>query len=244
MLDPKAKLVFILIAAAGLLAINIAHWQPQEGTTAPPARQPLTMSELRIVPAAPASAPPAIASAPALAAPAPASSPVAADASEPSAGEDEEEDCQLSYYGCPCPEKLSEIPLTAPHGLPLVSANCSTKGGDLFGGFYFKGEATVTGQVVREDNEMFGDTFAFYPNDLLAAGDVNKFAGSPTKFRVSDASEFQAPELSDTDHCWMAEVVVKVRGFHIVSGFTDEASSYLDDFDVVKVGKYHKCKAH
>ncbi len=241
MLNPNAKLAFIAIAAAALLASYVVQWRQAEETmkaAAPPARQPLTMSEIRIVPAAPASAPPATASAPALTA-----SGVAAGEDDQPAGEDEEEDCQLSYYGCPCPVKLSEIPLTAPHGLPLVSANCSTKGGGLFGGFYFKGEATATGQVVRVDNDMFGDTIAFYPNDLLAADDLNKFAGSPTMFRLAHDSEFQAPELSEKDHCWIAEVVVKVRGFHIISGFSDEASGYLDDFDVVKVGKYHKCKA-
>jgi len=153
--------------------------------------------------------------------------------------------CLSDPYGCPCDEKLSELPITAPQGMSLSSVNgCSKTSGNYFlGEFVFKGEATISGEIERKEGDMFGDTIYFRAK---RAGKYTQFAGAIYALKFSGTAEviskFKLPELSDKSRCWVADVVIKVRRLRVVSGDTDEAGNYAEDFDVLKTGEYRKCR--
>lgn len=171
-------------------------------------------------------------------APADAPSPGDVAATEDSPEENSEanaEDCTASPYGCPCPGQLSAIPIAAPKGMKLTGTNgCGMKGEEIYSGsFSFDGEVTLTGTITYEANDML---------DTLYFSGSNK-QGAAFGFRFNEeGSALKAPELSGDDRCWAAPAVIKVTRIEKVVGYTDQVGTWVRGYDLLKLGKYRKCK--
>ncbi|HEU0282254.1 MAG TPA: hypothetical protein VFQ99_00565 [Gallionella sp.] len=190
----------------------------------PPASVPVSMPV--VTPASAASVVTALASAPMEIAAASA----IATSSSPQNTEPEVKECEENWPGCPCPKDLSpilsELNMTPPKGMSMVEGSCTRWHGSVESGiFTFAGAMTVKGAVVYEAGDMF---------------DILSFDG----FRLDEPDNgLNLPQFTPENSCWSAPAEIKVKSYEVIIGGTDQAGTWLRSYEVLKLGKYTKCKS-
>lgn len=147
-------------------------------------------------------------------------------------GNADAENCETSYYGCPCPTGLPEIQrkfhIASPNGMSLVKASCTTKSGAIYNSdFTFAGEMTLKGTVRYAAGETGYNSVTFDGMQFFEGGGI----------------DLNLPPLSDKDDalCWAAPAVLRIRELENVSGGGDRDGRWIKSYDVLKLGKYTKC---
>jgi len=153
------------------------------------------------------------------------------------AAEDTETDhgnCEASYYGCPCPENLSEIQrkfhITPPKGMTLIEASCTTKSGAIYNSYFkFEGDMTLKGTIRSSVDEMGYNPVTF---EGLKFSEIRP--------------DLNLPPLPDKDDtmCLTAPAVIRVRVLEERNGGGDEDGTWIRSYEVLKLGEYKKCKLH
>jgi len=149
--------------------------------------------------------------------------------------------------GCECGKSISKLPITAPKGMSLIAA-CNYKKVEFVGStgrFYFKGKATLSGNVRRKNGSDFRDSILFDANKTVAE---NSFRSAVNTMRVvgdlNTINKFKSPPLSEESPCWASVANITVKLLYVISGYeSDEEGSYPKDLDVLKVGQYSPCQA-
>lgn len=197
------------------------------GSGVAPASLPPAMAAASAPGAFGASAPMAANSTPSSAVVVPAAGSPPEDAQAEEGADAEGENCEAHWPGCPCPQDLTpilaELHETPPKGMSLVEGSCARRGGIVeMGSFEFAGEMTIKGTIIYEAGDMF---------------DSLTFAG----YRVADDTSLHVPPLSENERCQAAPAEIKIKRYQILIGGTDEAGTWMRDYEVVKLGKYGKC---
>lgn len=158
--------------------------------------------------------------------------------------------CTADGEFCECEKDISRLNITPPEGMSLVSVDgCRrvTATNSMIGNFYFKGAVTLSGDVVRKDSAIFGDSIVWF-NVRNAAG-YNQLRFTDDSFvNVSSKSaairKFKLPRLSGKSACWAAHAQIKIRAIKVIADLgTDYAGSYPTEFEVLNVGPYSRCEA-
>jgi hypothetical protein len=147
---------------------------------------------------------------------------------------------------CECGKSLSKLPITSPKGMSLIAA-CGYKKEEfvgVVGEFYFKGKATVKGEVKRVNSPVSGSSVLF---DAKASGQHSQFSSAILSMRFGDDSsaiqKFKLPSVSEQSPCLAADAVISVTLLHVKAGYeSDEEGSYPKVFEVLKVGEYGPCQ--
>ncbi len=167
---------------------------------------------------------------------------------QPDKGQTEEESCDANWPGCPCPRDLSELHIIPPEGMSLTSGQCSMQSGSIsLGSFTFTGNLTLKGAVVFSADEMT-DHLNFFPDApptparKYTPEQWRQFAGALYGLRLNDWEKFGVPALSPGNPCMEADAVIKIRSIEALIEATDEAGNWLREYQVVKIGKFRKCK--
>ncbi len=167
--------------------------------------------------------------------------------SAPSKGAGSDAQCEPEGEFCECEKIMSKLPISLPKGMKLASvAHCTRvkETNYLEGFFYFKGEATVSGEVRRIENAVLASDYVYFM--VKNPGEYRQFSSAIDSFAFMDESagrKVRLPELSHKSSCWAADAVIRVKALKVISNETDAAGSYATDYDVLEVGKYRKCKA-
>jgi hypothetical protein len=115
--------------------------------------------------------------------------------------------------------------MTPPKGMSMVEGSCTRWHGSVESGiFTFAGAMTVKGEVVY----ALGDMFEELSFDI---------------YRLNPDSGLKLPQLAQDNLCWSAPAEIKVKGYQVIIGGTDEAGNWLTSYEVLKLGKYTKCKS-
>ncbi len=149
--------------------------------------------------------------------------------------------------GCICKKDLRKLPLTSPKGMSLISV-CDYQARPDFraGTFYFAGEAIVRGKLVSErrgGEEGAGDYVDFIREEHPEESSL--FSGAIDYLQLSEAAPPQHvdyPELSGETDCWSADAVLRIKSLKVVCCDQDYAGSFPQKYEVVKVGKFSRCK--
>lgn len=148
--------------------------------------------------------------------------------------------------GFECGKGLSKLPITAPKGMSLIAA-CGYKKEEfigIVGEFYFKGKATVNGEVRRVNDSVSGDSVWF---DAKTPGKDSEFSSAILSLKFGDdpiaIQKFKLPPLSEESPCWAADAVVSVKLLYVLSGYgSNEEGNYPKEFEVLEVGQYRQCQ--
>jgi hypothetical protein len=147
---------------------------------------------------------------------------------------------------CECGKGLSRLPITAPKGMALIAA-CGFKKEafiGVVGEFYFKGKATVKGEVRHVNSPASAPAVLF---DANASDDQTPFRNAVLSLKFDDDSfaiqKFKAPLVSEQSPCLAADAVISVKLLHVKAGYDeDEEGSYPKVFEVLEVGQYKPCQ--
>jgi hypothetical protein len=151
------------------------------------------------------------------------------------------------WPGCSCDSNLQELKITPPDGMTLSSGSCTKFHGDIStGNFHFLGEVTIKGKISYGQGDMW--EFLTFSSDKpprkantakqgLQFGDVIQHLRFPL-----NQHNFDLPVLSDTNSCFEADAVLKIKSIEVLIGDSDEAGNWIRSFEVVELGKFAKCK--
>lgn len=149
--------------------------------------------------------------------------------------------------GFECGKSLSKLPITAPKGMSLIAVNGYKKEEfiGVVGEFYFKGKATVNGEIKRINDPVLGDSVWF---DAKTPGKHSEFGSAILSLKLGDdpatIQKFKLPPLSEKSPCWAADAVINVKLLYVLSGYgANEEGSYPKEFEVLNVGQYKECPA-
>ena len=148
---------------------------------------------------------------------------------------------------CECGKNLSQLPITAPKGMSLIAA-CGYKKEEFIGTvgeFYFKGNATVKGEVRHVNSPAFGNLVLF---DSKAFGQHSQFSSAIRSLSFVDDSfaiqQFKLPLVSEQSPCLAADAVISLTLLYVKAGYEEnEEGNYPLGFEVLKVGQYRPCQA-
>jgi hypothetical protein len=111
--------------------------------------------------------------------------------------------------------------------------------------YIFFGDATVSGNIRYEDNEVLG----YYPTFSADQQSTALLPTNVTSFRLNHADSpraemlFNLPKLTSKATCWEARAKIRIKYIDVeVDSGTDGAGQFLIDYAVVSVGKYQSCK--
>jgi hypothetical protein len=152
----------------------------------------------------------------------------------------------LDLSECECGKHLSRLPIAAPKGMRLIAA-CGYKKEEFIGvvgDFYFKGKATIKGEVRHVNSTASGGSVMF---DALASGQQSQFSSAIRSLSFEDDTDanqkFKLPPVSEQSPCLAAEAVVNVTLLHVKAAYeSDEEGNYPKTFEVLKVGQYRPCQ--
>lgn len=147
---------------------------------------------------------------------------------------------------CVCGKGLSKLPLTAPDGMSLIAA-CGYKKEEFVGTvgeFYFKGKATLKGEVRRVNSSASRESVLF---DAKVSGKYSEFRNAVLSLKLEDEpgviEQFKLPPPTAESPCWAADAVIRVRMLYVLSGYgLDDEGSYPKQYDVLKVGQQRQCR--
>lgn len=146
-------------------------------------------------------------------------------------------------------KELSRLNITPPEGMSLVSVDgCRrvTATNSVIGGFYFRGAVTVSGEVVRKDDVIFGDYIVFNGKNVTGFGRLRFTDDGAINVNSRSAAirKFKLPGLSEKSPCWTAHAQMKITAIKVIVDLgTDYAGSYATEFEVLNVGPYSQCEA-
>jgi hypothetical protein len=230
------KKIVLLVAVLATAATVLLLDAPQPEMPGPHAAS----AEAKRPPAPAVPAPSAVQAA----APAPAAaSAVTAASAVPAAGADEDpQTCSDRHPLCTCDGKPSDAQLTAPKGMKLVKiGGCIENNGAFLGQLFLEGEETVTGTLHYVDGgEMYGNMLTFEADGR--SDEPSQYASAGTYFGFTGDEKFHPPAIKHENDCWAARATVRVRKIHVVDGGSDQDGVWATDFDVLQLGKYHKCE--
>lgn len=148
---------------------------------------------------------------------------------------------------CRCGEEKIKLGKgKAPQGMSLSHASCLwVKDSNYLSSiFKYKGSTRTIGIIKRENNDLFGDHITFEPD----SGKYEiRFLSNPTiedHSRISHSvlvNKLKLPNLSKHNNCWMADLVLEIKEYTVVSDESDYSGTYVDDFEIIKLGKYRAC---
>jgi len=153
---------------------------------------------------------------------------------------------QYALTGFECGKGLSKLPITAPKGMSLIAASGYKKEEfvGVIGEFYFKGKATVNGEIRRVNDPDLGDSVWF---EAKAPDKHSEFGSAILSLKLGNdpiaIQKLKLPPLSEESPCWAADAVISVKLLYVQAGDeSDEEGNYPKEFDVLKAGQYRECQ--
>jgi len=152
---------------------------------------------------------------------------------------------EYDLTGCECGKELSKLPITTPKGMTLIAA-CNYNKVEfvgIVGDFFFKGKATITGEVRHITNPRSGDSAIFISkkpvpfNAFRSATSSLRFELTPTTIQ-----QLKLPLLSEASPCLAADAVINVNLLFVQAG-EEEAleGNFPKIFNVQNLGEYKTC---
>jgi hypothetical protein len=153
---------------------------------------------------------------------------------------------RIDLSECECGKNLSRLPIAPPQGMSLIAA-CGYKRVEFIGAvgeFYFKGKATVKGEVRHVNSPAFGSSVLF---DSKASVQHGQFSSAIRSLSFGGDSftvqQFNLPPVSEQSPCLAADAVVSLTLLYVKAGYEeDEEGNYPIVFEVPKVGQYRPCQ--